>query len=92
MLAFDTGAIALTGHLPDYSTPVFINDLNCTGNESSIFDCAHNSLTEYTCRSSDDAAVICQGMHGSMIQLPLLTYISQMTPWLLTVRMVMLGW
>ena len=44
-----------------YGPPVHINDLNCTGNEESVFDCPHNSLA--TCSQySVDAAIICQGI------------------------------
>ena len=39
---------------------VHINDLNCTGNESSIFDCPMNGIPRYSCDHHDDASVICQ--------------------------------
>ena len=37
---------------------IAIKDLNCTGNESSIWDCPMNGLSNYYC--NDDAAVVCQ--------------------------------
>ena len=39
---------------------VHIKDLNCTGNESSIFDCPMNGIPGYSCNHRDDASVICQ--------------------------------
>ncbi|XP_019863236.1 PREDICTED: deleted in malignant brain tumors 1 protein-like [Amphimedon queenslandica] len=39
---------------------IHINDLNCTGTESSLWDCPMNGLHEYSCSHYDDAAVACQ--------------------------------
>ena len=42
--------------------PVHIIDINCTGLESSIWDCPHNAIQNYDCRSRyRDAAVTCVG-------------------------------
>ena len=57
-----TGAIAASGYYTDYHWPFGIIDLNCTGNESSIWNCTYNGTSEfYSCSSSHDASVICQG-------------------------------
>ena len=42
--------------------PVYINDLNCTGNESTVWDCPHNGLIDYSCYYRNDAAIACQGI------------------------------
>ena len=34
--------------------------LNCAGDEENILNCSSNSLTEYYCPPSHDAAVACQ--------------------------------
>ena len=41
--------------------PVHINDVNCTGEEESIWDCPHNGITGYSCNHGEDASVICHG-------------------------------
>lgn len=54
------GASALTGAFVETTWNALINDLNCTGNELSIWDCPHNGLNDYSCGIYDDASVICQ--------------------------------
>ena len=57
-----TGAIAASGYYTDYNWPFGIIDLNCTGNESSIWNCPYNGTSDfYSCPSNHDASVICQG-------------------------------
>ena len=52
-----------------------IIDLNCTGNEDIVLDCPYNNLTEYSCSSSNDANIFCEGkifnrtLHVKMIDL-----------------------
>ena len=41
--------------------PIHINDLNCTGNEKSVWECPHNGIKGYSCYHRGDASVICQG-------------------------------
>ena len=41
-------------------TPINFVDLNCTGDEDNILNCSSNSLTDYSCPPSHDAAVACQ--------------------------------
>ena len=61
---FIVGAIPASGYYTDYVWPFGIIDLNCTGNESSIWNCPYNGTSDfYTCPSSHDASVICQGNH-----------------------------
>ena len=54
------GASALTNVFTEGTWYIHINDLNCTGNESSIWNCPMNGLADYSCYHYDDAAVICQ--------------------------------
>ena len=71
-----SGAIAASGYYLDYNWPFHIIDLNCTGEEDSIWNCSYNELMEYNCPSSHDASLQCQGnyiflilhyMNGNMI-------------------------
>ena len=56
----NVGASALTDLFTEGTWYIHINDLNCTGNESSIWNCPMNGLADYSCYHYDDAAVICQ--------------------------------
>ena len=38
-----------------------IIDLNCMGDESTILDCPHNNITDYSCSLSNDANIFCEG-------------------------------
>ena len=40
---------------------MYMNDVNCTGVEESIWDCPHNGITGYSCYHRDDASAICHG-------------------------------
>ena len=54
------GASALRNAYTNGNLHAHINDLSCTGNENSLWDCLQNTLTDYTCSNYDDASVICQ--------------------------------
>ena len=38
--------------------PILLDDLSCTGNEDSLFDCQHS--TSHNCVHSDDVGVVCE--------------------------------
>ena len=61
MILCCVGAIAITGLNREYVWPVYMNDVNCTGAEESIWDCPNNGITGYSCSHHDDASVICHG-------------------------------
>ena len=63
-----SGAVAGRGLYTDTIWPFHIIDLNCTGGERTIWECAHNSLfDEYSCSSRNDASLRCQGMEMHMM-------------------------
>jgi len=39
--------------------PIFMDNLNCTGHESSIFECPYNGWGNHNCRHGEDAGVVC---------------------------------
>ena len=42
--------------------PIHIVDLNCTGSEETVLECAHNNLIGvHVCDNMQDAAIRCQG-------------------------------
>ena len=59
---YTVGAISGNGYYT-FNLPVHILDLNCTGNESSLWDCPYNGTADFfNCPSSHDAEVICRSM------------------------------
>ena len=40
--------------------PVFIDNVQCIGNETRLTDCYHNGVGTHNCDHSDDVGVACQ--------------------------------
>ena len=40
-----------------------LDDLQCTGTESSLFDCTHRGVNSHNCGHSEDAGVRCSGVN-----------------------------
>lgn len=38
---------------------VWLDDLECTGTETSLLDCGHSGVGESNCRHSEDVSIIC---------------------------------
>uniref|UniRef100_A0A8C5GLM3 Deleted in malignant brain tumors 1 protein-like n=1 Tax=Gouania willdenowi TaxID=441366 RepID=A0A8C5GLM3_GOUWI len=46
--------------------PIWLDNVQCLGNETSIADCAHQGLQDHNCGHFEDASIICEGDgHGS---------------------------
>ena len=57
-----TDAVALRNAYYGRGTgPILLDNLLCTGTETSLFDCNHNGIGRHDCSHYDDASVICQG-------------------------------
>ena len=54
----NVGSVSV-GPITYYNRYLHINDINCTGNESTIRQCPSNSLTNYRCTYYRDAGVFC---------------------------------
>ena len=45
---------------------ILLDDLACTGSETSIFNCPHNGVGSHNCGHSEDAGAVCQREHLSV--------------------------
>ena len=55
-----TGAIATTGLFVDYEWPVGIFEVQCNGNESTIWNCSYTTIHDgQACSQYTDASVFC---------------------------------
>ena len=44
------------------SGKIWLDDVQCSGTESSITQCSHRGFGNETCSASEDAGVVCSGM------------------------------
>uniref|UniRef100_A0A3Q1AJN5 Hensin n=1 Tax=Amphiprion ocellaris TaxID=80972 RepID=A0A3Q1AJN5_AMPOC len=52
------------------SGPIWLDDVQCSGNESSITECAHEGFGSHDCDHDEDASVICEGELGNITSSP----------------------
>ena len=58
----DAMDVPLTGYYGQGVGPVWLNSLQCFGNESDLFVCVHNGFGYHNCKDDQDASVECSGM------------------------------
>ena len=51
----------LSAHFGRGSGPIWLDDVNCTGQEAAITHCSHHPFGENNCGHGEDASVICLG-------------------------------
>ena len=55
-----SGAVQVTSFGPG-TGHIWLDEVQCTGTESSIEDCSHNEFGAHNCLHSNDAGVVCIG-------------------------------
>ena len=78
MACFSLGGVAIPASPFGTETGRFLlDDLGCTGDESSITECSHPGLGSDNCKSRmhEQAAVICGTTRGMYILTEILTYL-----------------
>lgn len=46
----------------------WLNNVQCAGNEKSIFSCAHDGLKKQACANGKEAKVVCVGHEGQKLK------------------------
>ena len=64
MLGYSSGLFTKKSHFGPVPTNFAMDNVNCTGDEMSIFDCAHDTADD--CDSDEGAGVICSNDPGTL--------------------------
>ena len=63
-LGFGSGTAIGSANFSQASGPIWLADVSCTGNESTLASCGHRGVTITSCYRYEDAGVRCSGGDG----------------------------
>ena len=56
---FNSKDVSVQSEYGGGSGPIHLDDVRCTGQETSIYECNHGGLGNHNCDHNEDAGVIC---------------------------------
>ena len=60
-LGYSRGTAKVSAYFGEGSGLILLDDVNCNGGESSMFECSHRNFGEHDCKHNEDAGVVCFG-------------------------------
>ena len=60
-LGYSRGSARGSAYFGEGSGLILLDNVNCNGRESNIFDCNHRNFGEHDCEHTEDAGVVCYG-------------------------------
>ena len=60
-LGYIRGSARVSAFFGEGSGLILLDNVNCGGRESSIFECTHRNFGEHDCGHHEDAGVVCDG-------------------------------
>ena len=60
-LGYSRGSTKVSAYFGEGSGLILLDNVNCNGRESSIFDCNQNIIGDHDCEHHEDAGVFCFG-------------------------------
>ena len=60
-LGYIRGSARASAYFGEGSGLILLDNVNCNGRESSIFDCSYRRFGEHDCDHEEDAGVVCTG-------------------------------
>ena len=60
-LGYSRGSARVSAYFGEGSGLILLDNVNCGGNEFSIFECRHRIFSEHDCEHHEDAGVVCYG-------------------------------
>ena len=67
MFGFEHGIAKAKAHFGEGSGSIWMDDLECTGDEFNVFDCKHNGWGEHNCEHKEDAGIVCGATSSKLI-------------------------